>query len=215
MVDDPTFPYRVAAGLAIFGVLGAIDLARNPENPKRLKEYIFLFSVTGAVMLYGLAHDRITFALSPEYFRVVKGLRAESFFPEVAELALMASWTAGLVIGLALLVANNPAERLPQLPYRRLAGYLGWPAVVSVAFAVASYVAVGIEPRWTIETLAIDEMPIERPGALAAVWAAHIGTYGGAVVGIALAVTGIRAERHAHAPNCRRHHQWRSFRPRA
>ena len=59
-MDDPTFPYRVAFGLIVFGALGAIDRIRNPRNPTRLREYGFLFGVTGAVMLYGLLPDAVT-----------------------------------------------------------------------------------------------------------------------------------------------------------
>ncbi|HHH27511.1 MAG TPA: hypothetical protein ENK57_04055, partial [Polyangiaceae bacterium] len=80
MSDDPTFIYRVAFGLTVFATLGVRDLLKNPQNPSRLKEYLFLFSVTAAVMSYGLAHDLLTFSISPSYFSAVKGLPRGRFF---------------------------------------------------------------------------------------------------------------------------------------
>jgi hypothetical protein len=191
VVNDPTFPYRVAFGLTIFGVLGVIDVVRNPQNPKRLKEYAFLFGVTAIVMLFGLVHDAVTFSLSPDYFRVIKGIRSGSFFPDVAQLALAASWTVGLVIGLAFLVANNPSERWPQLPYRRLARHLLWPAVMAPLLAVFMAVATRLAPEWVAERLGSSALRAD----VATVWVAHIGTYVGAVSGLVAGVVQITRER--------------------
>lgn len=195
MVDDPTFPYRVAFGLTVFGVLGAIDVVRHPRNPKRLKEYAFLFAVTGAAMLHALLHDAVTYALSPDYFRVVKGLPARSFFPEVAKLAAMAGWTAGLAVGLTLLVANNPLPRLAQLPYSSLAHELRWPLGGSVLLAATLGSAAELWPRPWVRLLALGGLPIEAPHHVAMVWAVHIGTYTGALAGLARAFLRVRRRR--------------------
>ncbi|MCA9606800.1 MAG: hypothetical protein KC619_14440 [Myxococcales bacterium] len=196
MIDDPTFAYRVVFGLLIFSVLGAIDLARHPDDPRRLKEYGFLFGVTGAVMLYGVAHDAVTFAIAPEYFSVLKGLGDASFFPDVARLALMASWTVGLAIGLVLLVANNPSRR-PQLGYRLLVRQLGWPFALSPLLAVAFGTLTACAPSTARRALAVDGFAIVRPDEVAVVWAIHIGTYAGAALGAAIAVVRVRALRGA------------------
>ena len=195
MVDDPTFPYRVAFGLTVFGVLGVIDAVRNPQNPERLKEYAFLFAVTVAAMLYGLVHDATTFSLSPEYFSAVKGLRAPSFFPDVAQLALRASWTVGLAIGLTFLIANNPCKQRPQLPYSRLARHLGWPIVAAPTFAAFLAVASMVAPQWSSRALGVTALEVQDFGTVAMVWAVHLGTYSGAAVGLVAAVARIRNER--------------------
>jgi len=176
-----TWPWRLALGLGLLAVLAAIDLVRHPKNPTRIKEYGFLFAVTGATMVHGLVHDLVTWSFSPEYFAVGKGLGdcADSFFPEVAALALKASWSAGLFIGLVLLIANNPSKRRPQLPYRRLARFVLWPLACSVGAAVvaglASYLSGAAE--------------------FSQVWAIHIGTYVGALVGVITGAVLVRRER--------------------
>ncbi|MEM9070246.1 MAG: hypothetical protein AAGE52_17195 [Myxococcota bacterium] len=188
MADDPTFVYRVVFGVLLLGALGARDWIKHPENPARLKEYVFLFSVTALTMLYGLAHDAITFFISPTYFRLFKGIPATSFFPDVARLALMASWTAGLAIGLVLLIANNPSAKYPQLSYRRLSALLLWPLAGALVFAVVggSFGPLFLELPW-------DAGP--RPTR---VWGIHLGTYVGATLGVGLAAAHIRRVRSAN-----------------
>ena len=85
-------------------------------------------------MANGLVHDLVTYSIFSEYFSIGKGIdEAEVGFGwPVVRLALMASWSAGLFIGLALLVANNPKRRLTQLNYRDLATRLVWPLVRSI-----------------------------------------------------------------------------------
>ena len=115
-MNDPTFPYRVALGLLALAVLAAIHTRRHPDNPTRLKEYAFLFGTTVLTMLYGLLHDRITYRLSPAYYTIYKGIAAEHFWPEVGRLALEASWTAGLAIGVVLLALGAARYRTRDLP---------------------------------------------------------------------------------------------------
>ncbi len=195
VLDDPTFPYRVAFGLTVFAVLGAIDLRRNPEDPRRLKEYAFLFGVTGATMLYGLAHDAVTFAIAPEYFVVMKGLGHAARFGDVARLALMASWTAGLAVGLGLLVANHPSPRFAQLGYRHLARFLLGPLAGAVAAALGLGGLALAFPVRAIATLGLAADSLRDPAPTAVVWAAHIGTYAGAALGLLGAVAGVRRGR--------------------
>lgn len=181
-MDDPTFVYRLAFGLAVLGVLGIRDLVRNPDNPKRLKEYAFLFGVTLVVMGYGLAHDAVTFAISPRYYREEKLLAVVDFFPDVAVLALQASWTAGLGVGLAILVANNPSKRAPQLPYKRLAWFLLLPLtcspLVAATFGGLARLVWQFDLKSTVHLI-------------------HIGTYAGAIVGTVAAALAIRRARYA------------------
>ena len=114
--------YRITLGVVFFAVLGVVDCLRHPDNPTRAKEYLFLFSCAGIAMAYGVVHDYLTWHISPEYFVWGKGIEsaADSYSSEVVLLALKATWTAGLVVGAAFLVANNPRKGRPQLPYPTL-----------------------------------------------------------------------------------------------
>ncbi len=116
------FRYRVVLGVLFFALLGFVDVCRNPSNPRRAREYLFLFSCAGIAMGYGVAHDFVTCHISPAYFVWGKGLEsaADGFNFDVVKLALMASWSAGLIVGVVLLLANNPREGRPQLGYPAL-----------------------------------------------------------------------------------------------
>lgn len=192
-MNDPTFVYRVAIGLSLFALLAIVDLVRNRENTSRLKEYAFLFGVTGLTMLYAVVHDGITCTLSPEYFQTVKGLNAKDFHRQVVELALGAGWSAGLVIGTVLLVANNPSQRLAQLPYIRLCRRLLWPTTGALlAAAVLSLCPLSTPEGWLSATLeASTREQIER------VWRIHLGSYLGAALGLFIAAGRVRIERRA------------------
>ena len=195
--DDVTFPYRVALGLCFFGALGAWDLRRNPSNPRRLKEYAFLFGVALATMLYALAHDAVTFALGDEYFRVVKGLESRHFDLAVAGLALKAGWTAGLVIGLVFVVANNPSKRWRQLSYRDLTRQLAWPLLSSPFAALLLGLWAHARPDAWIDALDIAWLRADSLADVVRVWAVHIGSYLGAIAGLLVASIHILRQRRA------------------
>src|SRR5690242_4853633 len=119
---DPTFPWRLAAGLSVLGWLVVRDLRQPVRSYARVKEYGFLFATAALAIGYGLVHDRLTYAISREYYVVGKALpsAALGFSGEVAMLAIQASWSVGLVVGLVFLVANGPDRRFSQLPYQTL-----------------------------------------------------------------------------------------------
>lgn len=108
-MQDSTWGIRLAVGLVGLVYLAAIDWYKNPKNPTRIKEYGFLFGVTGLAMVHGLVHDFFTHAVSSEYFSVGKGMgpRGDAFGPDVALLALQASWSVGLLIGLPIIPVKN------------------------------------------------------------------------------------------------------------
>jgi hypothetical protein len=111
---------RIAIGAAIFFLLALSDLRRNGPRATRWKEYCFLLAVVAAAMVYGAANDLITSAISWEYFFYGKDLAhalGDRVPPdplalawEAAKVGMKATWTVGLLIGVALLVANNPAS---------------------------------------------------------------------------------------------------------
>ena len=136
-LTDAGLALRVGIGVAIFVVLAVVDLARKGRQATRWKEYLFLFTATAVVMLYGLANDMVTVTISPQYFLEHEGLPLDTLGARsiAALVALRATWTAGLILGVALLLANNPSERLPRLPHRRMYPKLLYPALPAAMLA--------------------------------------------------------------------------------
>ena len=94
-----------------------MDYRKNPANPRRIKEYAFLFTVAILTMLYGVLHDYITYSISREYYIIGKGIESAKggFNFDVVKLALIATWSAGLVVGVTFLISNNPGKVKKQL----------------------------------------------------------------------------------------------------
>ncbi len=186
------FVIRAGLGLAFFLILGLWDMVRHPDNPRRAKEYAFLFAVTGAAMIYAVAHDFVTYHISPEYFIYGKGLadaRAGFGWP-VIKLALTAGWSPGLIAGAALLIANNRDKLGRQLPYSVLSRYAVLVLVASAGMAVVLGSIISLFPS---RVAAAIDVPLSGDPARAfvTVWGIHIGTYAGAVVGLVGAAIGV------------------------
>jgi hypothetical protein len=87
-----------------------------------------LAAAVGAAMLYGIVNDQITSTISWEYFYYGKELdkmlgpqTPPQQWPlrwEAAKVGMKATWTAGLIFGVVLLLANNPFRTLPRLKNR-------------------------------------------------------------------------------------------------
>lgn len=121
---------RIAIGSLIFLALAITDWRRHGRRATRWREYLFLIAVVAVAMLYGAANDLITSRISWEYFYYGKDL-APSLGPATppdrialalaaALVGIKATWYVGLVMGVAMLFANNPKPGLPQCPYSRL-----------------------------------------------------------------------------------------------
>lgn len=186
------FVLRAAVGISFFVALGVWDLWRHPENPRRAKEYLFLFGVTAAAMTYAVMHDAITYHLSPEYFIYGKGLAGarDGFGWPVVRLALMAGWSPGLIVGATLLIANNRDAAGRQLRYPVLWSY----AVVVLILSAGMAAALGcIFLLFSSRIAAAAALPLTGDSARAfvTVWGLHIGTYAGAAMGLIGAATGV------------------------
>ncbi len=207
---DAGLAARIALGAAFFALLGCIDLYRHGRQGRRWKEYAFLAAAVAAALIYGALNDQLTCSISWEYFYYGKGL-AQRLGPaappapglrwEVAKVGMKATWTAGLLIGVALLLANNPGRR-PQLSYPRLAGHLALIfACAVVAAAVLGLLGyAGWPARWSEDfrqMLLHDEF---RPRRFMSVYGIHLGGYLGALAGTALAVLHIRHQRKLSPP---------------
>src|SRR5579859_1599925 len=121
---------RVAIGCSIFAMLAIIDFARHGRRATRWREYLFLVLAVAMAMIYGTANDAVASQISWEYFYYGKGL-SDQLGPQVPPdpvalrsaaigVGLRATWSAGLIVGVALLIANNPRRGRSRLNYRTL-----------------------------------------------------------------------------------------------
>ncbi len=186
-MNDNTFIYRAFFGILFFTFLGYNDYRKNPNNPKKLKEYLFLFSVTIITMLYGIFHDYITYSISKNYFIIAKGLTGleNGFSFNVIKLALIATWTAGLITGVTFLFANNENSKHRQLTYKNLYKILLLPLSFSIFFSIFFgsffYINYSILAKITNEDLS--SLGGDLPSFMF-VWGIHIGSYVGAIIGL-------------------------------
>jgi hypothetical protein len=171
---------RIALGVLIFTALALVDYARHRERATRWREYsVLLLAVAGAI-LYGVVNDQITSAVSWEYFYYGKGLEEQlgpatppatlALHLAAAVVGIKATWSAGLLIGVALLLANNPSRALPRLPNWRLLRLLPMILLITACIAAVGGIVgyAGLPARWNddfAQMLRRDEMrPHRLPG---------------------------------------------------
>ena len=188
---------RVALGATFFIALAVWDLRRHGRSAQRWREYALLLAAVAAAVAYGIVNDQITSAISWEYFYYAKeGYRAmcEQTPPdraalcwEAAKIGAKATWTAGLIFGVAILLANNPRRGLPRLSYGKL--YRMIPAVMATAAACGLLVALaGYFGAFAGAFPELVEGHPWRPARFMAAWSAHLGGYIGGLLGTAGAV---------------------------
>src|SRR5947209_8779648 len=129
LTSDAAMGIRVTIGVAIFAILAVTDYRRRRSAATRWREYLFLCGAVAVALFYGVINDRITSSISWEYFYYGKGLDERlgpqtpparaALHREACKIAAKASWSAGLIVGVLLLLANNPRNARPQLSYRR------------------------------------------------------------------------------------------------
>jgi hypothetical protein len=185
---EDALPYRLAFGLAFFGALAAWEAARNGRKSARLREYGFLLFTTFASIVFAVIHDHVTATVSPEYFLAGKGLYGDPrpFRLAVTMLSIKASYWVGLLLGTALLVANNPSPTRPQLAYAPLMRLTLLPLVGAVsAAAVLGTILRLVDFGQRSAAAAV----VYEVDAFVTVWGMHAGSYLGALVGGVAAVT--------------------------
>lgn len=184
------FGYRVTIGLLIFALLLAEELIRRPSQPRRVKEYPFLFGITAIAMLYGIAHDFVTWSICPGYFVVGKGIpsAATGFTKDVIILAMKATWTPGLLLAAALLVANNRDRLQRQLPYRALLRLAALTLAISMLCEAALGVVFGFYPQPLASALGLHTYYELCGPRFFIVWGMHCGAYAGGLIGLVVAV---------------------------
>jgi hypothetical protein len=198
---------RIAVGATIFLTLAIADLRKNHRHATRWREYLFLLASVGVALIYGIINDLITCRISPEYFLYGKGLDAVvgNRFPlslarlpwEAAKVGMKATWTVGLIVGVALLFANNPSAHRRRLTYREL--FAALPIVVGgsliaalVLGIIGSLGGLAILSEDFREMIRRDEF---RPYRFMTVYGIHLGGYLGGITGTVLAVLRIRRQR--------------------
>jgi hypothetical protein len=204
---DAGLAARIILGVAFFATLALVDLHRHGKNATRWREYLFLLFCASAAMLYGLINDQITAAISWEYFYYGKGLdqilgphtppNSAQFHWHVAKIGLKASWTVGLIAGVAMLLANNPRKHRPQLSYRNLLTLLLVPFVAAILIGtILAFVGRAGGLTWCSADFAdLVRHDLFRPRRFLAVFGIHLGGYIGGLLGIALATATILRRR--------------------
>jgi hypothetical protein len=205
--SDQGLVARIEIGAAFFFILAAIDLWRNGREATRWREYAFLLVAVALAMAYGFANDFLASGTSWEYFYYGKGLDRQIGLhvpPDMRALrwaacmvGLKATWTAGLIAGVALLIANNPRPGKPPLPYRTLLRLL-----VLIFLGAATFAAIGaaIGARgwlaWTNSDITgIARENLFRPRRFMCVYGMNLGGYAGGLVATLAAVWWVLRQR--------------------
>ena len=95
---------RIIVVTSLFTTLGIYDYIKNPQNPKRAKEYLFLLSTILISILYAIINDIFTITISREYFIFWKGIPDDAkFIWRVFKYAVQGSYGVGLILGILVL----------------------------------------------------------------------------------------------------------------
>jgi hypothetical protein len=189
---------RILIGSAIFVVLAAVDLQQHGKSATRWREYGVLSLAVLAALVYGAINDQLTVTISPEYFlygkELSKSLGDNPPMPqlrwEAAKVGLKATWSAGLIFGVALLLANNPYRSLPRLRNRQLILYLPMILLSAATFAVVGG-WLGYHGYLTQLDSDFQDMlsaNLYRPMRFMCTWGVHLGAYVGGLAGTIMAI---------------------------
>jgi len=191
--------FRIIAVVAIFSFLGYRDWRKNPTNPTRLKEYLFLLSLAGIGTFYGVVHDLITVCIFLEYFIYGKGIFLElfGFYLRTSWLAVKATYWVGLIVAVVFLVANNPSKTRKQLSYTKLYRHLAFPLITSIFFVIL----VGTLFYFDVFGMGAEDISeMKSPGRFMLVWGIHHGSYIGGLVGVVIGGLAIFRQRGEKIP---------------
>ena len=204
--SDAGLLVRVAAGVAVLTGLAAWELHRKGRQARRWREYVYLAAAAGVATAYGMLNDQITVTVSWEYFYFGKGLE-DAMGPglppamgalrwEALKLGAKAAWTVGLILGVVILIANNPRPGRASVPYRTLYRLILWPLAGAAGCAVVAGVA-GYAGAFAALFSPIVVNDLWRPSRFMCAWGMHLGGYLGAAVGGVGAVWRVRCLRKA------------------
>jgi membrane associated rhomboid family serine protease len=207
MFSDGGLLARVGVGVAIFAILAGYDLRKNGRAATRWREYAFLVVCVVTAMVYGVVNDLLTSSVSWEYFYYGKGLSSQlgaAVPPDLHEMHLAAAivgikatWSAGLLIGVAILLANNPSKSLPRLRNRSLLRLLPLVVAMTMLGAVFGGVAgrLGLPALWNHDFAMMLRRNEMRPERFMIAYGVHLGGYIGGFFAMILAVWRVRRRR--------------------
>ena len=208
IISDAGLLTRIGLGTGIFVALAVWDYRRKGPLATRWREYLFLLASVAIAVAYGSLSDQITVTISWEYFYYGKFMLPvlEGHVPpdmaavrwQAALVGAKATWTGGLVLGVAFLLANNPHRKLPQLTYRGLFRLMTWPLISVILFGTAIGIA-GYLGAFSQRFQDIVRNDLWRPRRFMCTWGIHLGEYVGGIVGIIFAVYRIRRNRAAES----------------
>lgn len=202
LYESPAWMRALVVGL-LLGSIALVDFLRHRERATRWREYAFWLACGLLGALFAVATDIVTSRLSGAYFALGKGLASDDpheFMVNVVLFAIRAGFVAGLAIGGAFLIANNPQKDLPQLPYGVLARFFFIPALAAIVAApiggaCANLDVQGLSPQLR-QVLSAHEVVM-----FLMVQRIHLGLYAGALIGTVGAVARIRRKRRTLVSN--------------
>jgi len=189
-------------GIAVMSTLvliAAVERVVVGAHARRWKEYGAWVVMSALGAGFGACNDLLTSRVSAYYFELGKGLsRADhhQFVRDVADLGARAGFSAGLVLGGALLFANTARSSLPSLRFVELLAHALAPMVLAAALAPI----VAFSTNWDVQGLGdelrqvLSESDVE---AFLLVQRAHAGAYIGAAIGTSLACLSVLRSRRA------------------
>ncbi|MGA2583624.1 MAG: hypothetical protein ABSG31_10140 [Tepidisphaeraceae bacterium] len=195
---------RIVVGVAILLALMVYDLARRGKEATRWREYLFLVLCVGVAVVYGAVNDQITSRISWEYFYYGKYLwptLGPQTPPDPTALSLAAlrigaeaTWWTGLIIGAALLIANNPVPGFTRVTYRQLIGQL--PIVLAITI-IAAIIGGICGDYFLLNWISPDfrdlaDTNLWRPHRFMTVYGIHLGGYVGGGIGALVIFARIR-----------------------
>jgi len=185
---DASFVYRVCAGLFFFAVLLAVDLCKG--RYQRVKEYAYLFGMTAGAMAYGVAHDYVSWRISPAYFVLGKGIAsaAKDYSWETVKLAATALWSVGLLGSACVLMANNPDRHGHRMPYAFLIKIAALPLLLSLAVEIPLGMSFPCLAPRILSAGLVHSIYNHAGDSFFTVWGMHLGAYIGGVTGIIAAI---------------------------
>jgi hypothetical protein len=194
---------RVSIGAAILAVLALVDVCRHGRAARRWREYLVLIFAAAAGATYGGLCDLLTSRISWEYFYFGKGLYLvlgsqvpPSAWPLAGRAGLVgirSAWSAGLLAGAILLLANQPSTSRRSLPLVGICRLFSRIALVAVIGAALGGLAgrLGLL-NWTSDDFrALAEANMFRPARFMTTYGIHLGSYLGGLAGTVLAVTNV------------------------